>query len=379
MSKKTQTKEAPVPAKRTKTVERLCRYVFNKDELLDIGKRLAESQRTLAELEADKSRVMKDYASRISAEEANGGTLVTCISSGYEMRKLACTMTMHDPKPGMKTTRRNDNGETVDVVEMAPFEMQEELDLQAEDEGRQAEVKANAKASAKQHWDELKAHKPKPDDAHEGGFRWNETDGTCENPAVFEWVFKKADGSDLVKLTVQLACHAKHGWRRGIAFSDTEPELGDMLELPEQEGVAFEWPQIVRLVIGQVQDELERREEVGPLPGEYGAALALWWHDHCEETFEWLTLPGKAEADEYKEWPQLIKLAVESVPLVTRDTPLFEAQDAIGKCTDMKALQAVVADGEISTKLRVLAERRCRALANAKEAAAKAAKEPAKD
>lgn len=129
-------KKTTQPTQRTKPTERVVRYQFNTPELLDIGKRLAETQRMLADLEADKSRVTKEFSARISQQEMEGGNLVACIQSGYEMRKMPCTITYHDPKTGMKTTRRDDTGEVVDVQAMFPDEMQEELPLDEKAEAK---------------------------------------------------------------------------------------------------------------------------------------------------------------------------------------------------------------------------------------------------
>ncbi len=115
----------------TKPVKLNLQYQFTRDELIAIGKDLGESVRNLRQLDDDFKMIRDEWKAKISAAEAHVASLSNKTASGYEFRDLDCTATMHDPKPGMKTIRRDDTGETVKMVAMEEREMQAELDLEA--------------------------------------------------------------------------------------------------------------------------------------------------------------------------------------------------------------------------------------------------------
>jgi len=110
-----------------KKSKRHLRCKFNNEELLVIGKELAESNGRLAALEDDKARVVSDYAAKIKAEEAQISIAASKISTGYEFRDVPVTITMHTPEPGKKTVVRDDTDEKVAVEEMTADELQPEL------------------------------------------------------------------------------------------------------------------------------------------------------------------------------------------------------------------------------------------------------------
>ena len=100
---------------------------FNNEELLIVGRELAESNNALAALEDDKARVVSDYAARIKAAEATVSIAANKISTGYEFRDVPVTIRMHLPVTGKKTTFRDDTGETVSTEDMTQEELQPEL------------------------------------------------------------------------------------------------------------------------------------------------------------------------------------------------------------------------------------------------------------
>jgi hypothetical protein len=131
--------EAPKPP-RTKKTKRNLEYRFTSEELIDIGKELGEAIGSAVRLENDRKMVADEWKAKISAKEAEIATLGNKTSRGYEYRDLPCTVTFHDPAPTKKTTRRDDNGEIVDIRYMEESELQEEL--------RFDEAEADAKEQA---------------------------------------------------------------------------------------------------------------------------------------------------------------------------------------------------------------------------------------
>ena len=117
----------------TKTKRHL-RCILTKDELLELGKVLAEHNGSLAALEADKARVVSDFKAKATALESEISICSNKISTGYEFRSVECTVIMNDPKAGKKMTYRDDTAERVSLEDMNPEEMQAVLPLEKADE-----------------------------------------------------------------------------------------------------------------------------------------------------------------------------------------------------------------------------------------------------
>jgi hypothetical protein len=110
-----------------KKSKRNLRCKFTNDELLVIGKELAEHNGSLAALENDKARVVSDFAAKIKGAEAHISIMANKISTGYEFRDVPVTITMHTPVVGRKTIKRDDTSEQVSIEDMTPDELQPEL------------------------------------------------------------------------------------------------------------------------------------------------------------------------------------------------------------------------------------------------------------
>jgi hypothetical protein len=118
----------------TKPCSQQLRYQFNDAELLERGKKLAETNHKLAEIKNDKARVVKDYSAKESAVTAEAVSLSGMVSTGYEVREIACTATMDTPKIGQKRITRDDTGEEVEIQPMTPSENNEAQDARAKAE-----------------------------------------------------------------------------------------------------------------------------------------------------------------------------------------------------------------------------------------------------
>lgn len=111
----------------TKKETRFLRCTLTRDELLEAGKNQADKAIELAQLEADKKRVMDDFKAKTSSLDAEVAQLASKISSGYEFRNVACTVWLDEPKTGMKRITRDDTSEGLGVEAMTPAELQRNL------------------------------------------------------------------------------------------------------------------------------------------------------------------------------------------------------------------------------------------------------------
>lgn len=111
----------------TKKSKRNLRCKFTNDELLVVGKELAEANNALTALENDKARVVSDFAAKIKGAEAIVSIASNKISTGYEFRDVPVTIAMHEPESGKKTIVRDDTKEIVEVLDMTQDELQPEL------------------------------------------------------------------------------------------------------------------------------------------------------------------------------------------------------------------------------------------------------------
>ncbi len=108
------------------------KYQFSSDELRELGSQLADATIELRQIEEDKKRVTSDFTAKITTKDLDISQLSTRLQSGYEFRFMECTVRFHEPKEGQATVARDDTGETVEVRDMTPAEMQEQLNLEVE-------------------------------------------------------------------------------------------------------------------------------------------------------------------------------------------------------------------------------------------------------
>ena len=129
----------PAPRPPKKSEEKL-RVQYTDAELLEIGKKLAETAREKEALEDEKKSIMKGYGSRLDGLAAKISELSNNLSSGFNHRDVTVETTYGDPGPGKKTTRRLDTGAVLRVEAMTLAEMQSELPFKTED--KKADVDA---------------------------------------------------------------------------------------------------------------------------------------------------------------------------------------------------------------------------------------------
>lgn len=103
------------------------KHTFTQDELLDLSRTLGRTCSQITVLEQEKSAISKDFASRIETKEIERDSLVTKVTSGYEMRPTECVVVL-DPKNKSKDYFRCDGdgvrGEFIERREMTPADFQ---------------------------------------------------------------------------------------------------------------------------------------------------------------------------------------------------------------------------------------------------------------
>jgi hypothetical protein len=115
-----------------KKEKRFLRCRFTPEELLEVGKTLADATNALVGLEEDKKRVMSDFKAKLDAKNADITIASNKISTGYENRSVECDLVMNTPTEGKKTVIRTDTKEKVGVEEMSEQELNPELPLEPE-------------------------------------------------------------------------------------------------------------------------------------------------------------------------------------------------------------------------------------------------------
>ena len=112
-------------------VEIQLRCTFTDKELLELGKKLAESARLLSQQEEEAKAVAKQLKAKCEQTAAKVSECSTKISSGYEYRSTKCVIKYDAPKTGQKTIYRTDLNEIVEVAEMTLAEMQLPLPIES--------------------------------------------------------------------------------------------------------------------------------------------------------------------------------------------------------------------------------------------------------
>jgi hypothetical protein len=100
------------------------KYVFNANELRDLGEQLAREAQRVFDLEAEKKATTASYGASIKAANNRVADLAEKMNNGYELRDVECMVMLEDPRPGQKRIIRLDTNETVRVEPMTMGEMQ---------------------------------------------------------------------------------------------------------------------------------------------------------------------------------------------------------------------------------------------------------------
>lgn len=103
------------------------RYRFTRDELRELGAKLAGMVAEIADVEADKAAANKQYASTLESLKTQVMKLGRAINEGAEYREVECNVYFNHPRPGVKTLSWTDAGDGQEEVAMTPAEMQAPL------------------------------------------------------------------------------------------------------------------------------------------------------------------------------------------------------------------------------------------------------------
>jgi hypothetical protein len=113
-------------------LERTLKCVLTPEEILTLGKDLAEKTQLASQIEADKKRVVKEFDAKIAEADAGIQLASGKIQNGYEYRTVKCTETIGEPDENKKTVRRLDTGEIVEIRELNAEEKQRVLEFEKE-------------------------------------------------------------------------------------------------------------------------------------------------------------------------------------------------------------------------------------------------------
>lgn len=101
------------------------KYTFTREELRELGLRLAAKAQEIYNQRAAKLAAVATMAAAIKQLEADAEVIVRKLNNLYETRPMECRIHYHTPKHGFKTVIRPDTGETVREAEpMTESEMQ---------------------------------------------------------------------------------------------------------------------------------------------------------------------------------------------------------------------------------------------------------------
>lgn len=132
MSKKTKSiaPEEVKPIRPPRKSEQSLRVNFTEKEMLEIGKKLAESNRELDGAESEKKGVTATLKARCDSIASRIQQYAGELTNGYTYRSIACETRFDSPTKGMKTTVRLDTAECISTEAMTLGEMQADLPLE---------------------------------------------------------------------------------------------------------------------------------------------------------------------------------------------------------------------------------------------------------
>lgn len=128
-------------AKKPPTIEkrkivRFLKCQLTPTEILEAGRQQAGKYSEHVRVESDRKRVADDFKAKLSALEAEIGSLAGKIECGYEYRNVPCEAQLGTPEPGKKRILRLDTLEEVAVEDMTAEEMQRDLIERQDNEGK---------------------------------------------------------------------------------------------------------------------------------------------------------------------------------------------------------------------------------------------------
>lgn len=127
--KQTAVAEAPKPIRPPRKTEQSLRVNFTQKELLEIGKKLAESNREHEAAENEKKSVTATLKAKCDSIASRIQQHAGELTNGYTYRSIPCETRYDAPVKGMKTTVRLDTNETISTEAMTLSEMQADLPL----------------------------------------------------------------------------------------------------------------------------------------------------------------------------------------------------------------------------------------------------------
>ena len=119
----------PVNTMRNRKSEQKLKVQLTDPELLELGRKQSQAIQELRQAEDEKKSITNQLKAKCEGIASRITETSLLISNGYEYRTVMCDTTYDEPKPGLKTTRRLDTNEVVNVEPMSLSEQQAELAL----------------------------------------------------------------------------------------------------------------------------------------------------------------------------------------------------------------------------------------------------------
>jgi hypothetical protein len=114
------------------------RYRFSRDELRELGAKLAAVVQSVYDQKTAKAESAKAFAAEIEGLENQAARIVRALNEGAENREMQCEVWYNHPRPGVKTLRWQDHGEGQATREesMTTAEMQTSFRFEGDDSSR---------------------------------------------------------------------------------------------------------------------------------------------------------------------------------------------------------------------------------------------------
>lgn len=97
---------------------------FTPEELKEKGIALAKTMADIDRLKSEAKAAASAFKSQIDAKTKDSKELANQVNNGYDYFPVQCEARMNDPRPGMKSIYRQDNGDHVETLKMNPEERQ---------------------------------------------------------------------------------------------------------------------------------------------------------------------------------------------------------------------------------------------------------------
>lgn len=109
----------------TMKITKILNVPFTVEELKEIGVKLALENQRKERIDDMKKQSMSQFKSELDAVDSEIRSLSQKLARGSEDRSIECDLLYHTPSEGLKTVRRCDTGEDVEIKKMSDSELED--------------------------------------------------------------------------------------------------------------------------------------------------------------------------------------------------------------------------------------------------------------